>query len=82
MVISNLSQDFNQLIYAIRSIEKYCPWVRHIFIVTNGQIPHWLNQDNTHVSIVDHKDIFQHTKHLPTFNSMAIEGNTKLNLLE
>ena len=47
-------QDFNQLIYAIRSIEMYAPWVRHIFIVTNGQIPKWLNLKNEHVSIVNH----------------------------
>jgi len=66
-------EDFNQLIYAIRSIEIYSPWIRRIYIVTNGQIPFWLNITNPKVKIVTHKQIFQHKDHLPTFNSMAIE---------
>ena len=51
--------DFNQLIYAIRSIEMYAPWVRHIYIVTNGQIPYWLNLNQSYVSVVTHQQIFK-----------------------
>ena len=68
-------EDFNQLVYAMRSIEKYFSWARHIYIVTNGQVPSWLNRNHSRVTLVNHKDIFNHTNHLPTFNSMAIEGN-------
>jgi hypothetical protein len=32
-----------ELRYSLRSVEKHAPWVRNIFIVTNGQIPYWLN---------------------------------------
>ena len=35
--------DMNQMLYSLRSIEMYAPWIRNIFIVTNGQIPYWLN---------------------------------------
>ena len=35
--------DMNQMLYSLRSIEMYAPWIRDIFIVTNGQIPNWLN---------------------------------------
>jgi len=35
--------DMNQMLYSLRSIEMYAPWIRNIFIVTNGQIPNWLN---------------------------------------
>ena len=38
--------------YSLRSIEKYAPWVRKVFIVTNGQIPNWLNLDNPRLHIV------------------------------
>ena len=68
-------EDFNQLLYSIRSVEAYAPWVRHVFIVTNGQIPVWLNTDHPRVTIVPHTKIFKYKSDLPTFNSMAIETN-------
>ena len=35
--------DSGELKYSLRSIEKYAPWVRKIFIVTDDQTPEWLN---------------------------------------
>uniref|UniRef100_A0A672QFB9 N-acetylglucosamine-1-phosphotransferase subunits alpha/beta n=1 Tax=Sinocyclocheilus grahami TaxID=75366 RepID=A0A672QFB9_SINGR len=66
-------EDNEELRYSLRSIEKHAPWVRHIFIITNGQIPSWLNLDNPRVSVVTHQDIFQNQTHLPSFSSPAIE---------
>uniref|UniRef100_A0A9J8BXD4 N-acetylglucosamine-1-phosphotransferase subunits alpha/beta n=1 Tax=Cyprinus carpio carpio TaxID=630221 RepID=A0A9J8BXD4_CYPCA len=66
-------EDNEELRYSLRSIEKHAPWVRHIFIVTNGQIPSWLNLDNPRISVVTHQDLFQNQTHLPTFSSPAIE---------
>ncbi|XP_030635121.1 N-acetylglucosamine-1-phosphotransferase subunits alpha/beta isoform X2 [Chanos chanos] len=66
-------EDNEELRYSLRSVEKHAPWVRHIFIVTNGQIPSWLNLDNPRVTVVTHQDIFQNQSHLPTFSSPAIE---------
>lgn len=66
-------EDNEELRYSLRSIERHAPWVRHIFIVTNGQIPSWLNLDSPRVSIITHQDIFQNVSHLPTFSSPAIE---------
>ncbi|KAG8138257.1 hypothetical protein E2320_004164 [Naja naja] len=68
-------EDNEELRYSLRSIERHAPWVRHIFIITNGQIPSWLNLDNPRVSIVTHQDIFQNVSHLPTFSSPAIESH-------
>ncbi|XP_066490212.1 N-acetylglucosamine-1-phosphotransferase subunits alpha/beta isoform X2 [Tiliqua scincoides] len=68
-------EDNEELRYSLRSIEKHAPWVRHIFIVTNGQIPSWLNLDNPRITIVTHQDIFQNLSHLPTFSSPAIESH-------
>ncbi|KAM8974255.1 N-acetylglucosamine-1-phosphotransferase subunits alpha/beta isoform 2-T2 [Pelodytes ibericus] len=68
-------EDNEELRYSLRSIEKYAPWVRHIFIVTNGQIPSWLNLDNPRVTLISHHDIFLNTSHLPTFSSPAIESH-------
>ncbi|KAM4569157.1 N-acetylglucosamine-1-phosphotransferase subunits alpha/beta [Odontesthes bonariensis] len=66
-------EDNEELRYSLRSVEKHAPWVRHIFIVTNGQIPSWLNLDNPRVTVVTHQDIFLNDSHLPTFSSPAIE---------
>ena len=62
-----------ELKYSLRSIEKYCPWVRNVYLVTDDQIPHWLNYNKNNLKIVDHKDLFCNNSHLPTFNSNVIE---------
>jgi hypothetical protein len=49
------------------------PWLRHIYIVTNGQVPPWLDRAHPRLSIVSHETIFPHRQHLPCFNSHAIE---------
>ncbi|XP_052260463.1 N-acetylglucosamine-1-phosphotransferase subunits alpha/beta-like isoform X1 [Dreissena polymorpha] len=68
-------EDNEELRYSLRSLERFAPWVRHVFIVTNGQLPYWLNLENPHVSIVTHEEIFANESHLPTFSSPAIESN-------
>ncbi|GBN29536.1 N-acetylglucosamine-1-phosphotransferase subunits alpha/beta [Araneus ventricosus] len=65
--------DNEELRYSLRSLEKHAPWVRHVYIITNGQIPYWLNLDNPFVTIVTHEEIFPNKSHLPTFSSPAIE---------
>ncbi|GFR22148.1 hypothetical protein TNCT_294681 [Trichonephila clavata] len=65
--------DNEELRYSLRSLEKHAPWVQHIYIITNGQIPYWLNLDNPLVTIVTHEEIFPNKSHLPTFSSPAIE---------
>uniref|UniRef100_A0A4W4GL23 N-acetylglucosamine-1-phosphotransferase subunits alpha/beta n=1 Tax=Electrophorus electricus TaxID=8005 RepID=A0A4W4GL23_ELEEL len=66
-------EDNEELRYSLRSVERHAPWVRHIFVVTNGQIPSWLNLDNPRITVVTHQEIFQNVSHLPTFSSPAIE---------
>jgi hypothetical protein len=64
----------NELKYSMRSVYMFMEFVRHIYIVTDGQRPEWL-QEHPMVSVVRHSDIFKNQGHLPTFNSMAIEAN-------
>ena len=58
-----------------RSIIKFAPWFNHIYIVTNGQIPIWLNTNQPDISVIPHSKIFRDQKDLPTFQSNAIEVN-------
>jgi len=67
--------DKDELRYSLRSLEMYAPWVRHVYIVTNGQIPNWLDMDNPRMTLVTHEDIFLNKSDLPTFSSPAIESH-------
>jgi hypothetical protein len=70
----------NELRYSLRSLHYYAPWVRRVFLVTDDQVPSWLNVEHPQVTVVSHKEIFGATGRLPTFNSMAIE--TRLHHIE
>lgn len=63
----------NDLKYALRSVEKYAPWVRRIYVLTNCAKPKWLKSDSGKLVWVDHTEVFDESE-LPTFNSHAIEA--------
>ncbi|GAV00247.1 hypothetical protein RvY_11128-5 [Ramazzottius varieornatus] len=68
-------KDNEELRYSLRSLQQYAGWVRRVFIVTNGQIPYWLDLSNPKMRIVSHEEIFRNKSHLPTFSSSAIESH-------
>lgn len=73
---SNLDERFQnreELKYSLRSVEAYADFVRKIFIVTNGQIPDWLDTTNKKIQIVTHNELYPDSSVLPTFNSSSIE---------
>jgi len=49
---ANRYRDNNELKYSLRSLVKYAPWVRRIFIVTANQVPSWLNLADDRVRII------------------------------
>ncbi|UQS83292.1 stealth family protein [Bombilactobacillus thymidiniphilus] len=67
-------RDYGTLKYALRSIERYAPWVNKIFLVTDQQIPTWLCTTNDQLVVVDHQDYIPQ-RFLPTFDSNVIELN-------
>ena len=74
---SNLSrirfQQHDELRYSLRSLAAYAPWIRNVYLVTNGQRPSWLNTACDRLTLVTHQEIFPDPTHLPTFNSFAIQ---------
>lgn len=62
--------SFDELKYSLRSLLTYANWIRKIFIVTDAQVPPWLDVDHPRIHIVDHRDILPG----PVFNSHAIES--------
>ncbi len=74
--------SLGEIYYCIRSIYKFAPFVRKIFIITDEQDPHIETSIGNSASqgreipieIIDHKTIFKgYEEFLPVFNSRAIE---------
>ncbi|MEU2888509.1 stealth family protein [Streptomyces albidoflavus] len=70
----------DELKYSLRSLEAYAPFVRDIYVVTDGQVPSWLDTSVPGIRVVDHREIFADRDALPVFNSHAI--GTQLHHIE
>ncbi|KAL7715246.1 Glycosyltransferase [Entamoeba marina] len=72
-------RDYNTLLYSIRSVYTFAPFIKNYYLVTMNQIPSFINTSSLHYNeytlhLVDHKDIFPDSSVLPVFNSNAIEA--------
>ena len=73
-------EEVNEIEYCIKSIRKFAPYIKTIYVVTDEQTPSFLrkNPDNhefQNIQIVDHKVIFKgYEAYLPTFNCFPIES--------
>ncbi|WP_017587118.1 stealth family protein [Nocardiopsis ganjiahuensis] len=72
--------DHEELRYSLRSLQMYAPFVRNIYVVTDSQVPYWLDAGEPGITVVDHRDIFTDPGVLPVFSSRAIE--TQLHHIE
>ncbi len=65
---------YQMLKYSLRSVEKFAPWIRTIYILTaRPQIPDWLDGNHPKVKVVHHDEIIDE-EYLPTFNYNTIES--------
>ncbi|MCB5164649.1 stealth conserved region 3 domain-containing protein [Streptomyces bambusae] len=64
----------DELRYSLRSLQMFAPWVRTVHIVTDDQVPDWLDIRQPGLEVVSHRDLFPEPSWLPTFNSHAIES--------
>lgn len=53
-VSPNRFADNDELRFSLRSLEMYAPWIRNIYLVTNGQVPYWLNVSHPRIKIIKH----------------------------
>lgn len=75
-------RQVGEINYCVASINRFAPWVRKIFIITDNQNPHveefiqqYFPEKSIPVQIIDHKEVFRgYEQYLPTFNSRAIEA--------
>ncbi|MGN0380222.1 MAG: stealth conserved region 3 domain-containing protein [Butyrivibrio sp.] len=67
-------QNWDNLCYWFRAVEKFMPWAHRIFLVTYGHLPDFLNVEHPKLCIVKHEEYIP-KEYLPTFNSNTIEMN-------
>lgn len=67
-------RDWGNLRYVFRGIDQFLPWINHVFFITNGQKPEWLNLNHPKLRFVTHQD-YMPSEYLPTFSSIPIELN-------
>lgn len=72
--VSGIKRFFNndELKYSLRSLEKNASWINHVFIVTDRQVPEWLNTKYEKVTVIDHSEIIP-KEIIPCFNSDVLE---------
>lgn len=64
--------NLDLLKYSLRSVEKYVPWIRNIYVFTcRPQVPKWFGNTNNRIKLIHHDEII-HNGILPTFNSFCI----------
>ena len=69
---------YGLLRYSLRSLERYFPCVRNVYLLTaRPQVPAWLRRDHPRLRLVHHDEVAE-ARHLPTFNSNAIESHLHL----
>ncbi|MBY0411858.1 MAG: Stealth CR1 domain-containing protein, partial [Burkholderiaceae bacterium] len=65
-------RDNDELRYSLRALERYFPDHGHVYLVTDGQTPSWL-QASSRLTLVDHRDLIAADR-LPIFDSGNIES--------
>ena len=65
-------RDNEELRFSLRALETFFPDHGHVYIVTDGQVPDWL-QPSPQLTLIDHGDLIPEAS-LPTFDSGNIES--------
>ncbi|EOC1298938.1 stealth family protein [Cronobacter dublinensis] len=65
--------NHNEIYYSVRSVLRFMPWVRFIYIVVDGHSLPWAGQI-AQVKLIAHEEIIPR-QYLPTFNSHVIEAH-------
>lgn len=48
---ANRYRDNDELKYSLRSLIKNAPWIHHVYLVTDNQVPSWLNLQSPHITV-------------------------------
>ncbi|MEB0141118.1 MULTISPECIES: Stealth CR1 domain-containing protein [unclassified Undibacterium] len=65
-------RDNGELLYNLRALEKFFPAHGHVYLVSDGQVPAWL-QPSARLTVIDHRDLLPASTG-PVFDSGHIES--------
>jgi len=65
-------RDNGELRFNLRALERFFPEHGHVYVVTDAQVPDWLDA-RSGVTVIDHRDLIPSAA-LPIFNSGHIES--------
>lgn len=65
-------RDRGELRFSLRSLQRHAPWIRKVYLVTNGQVPAWIDQSSPRLAVVRHEDLFRDRGALPASNPDAV----------
>ena len=51
---ANRYRSNGEMRFSLRSLLRYAPWVRRVHILTNGQVPRWLEVSHPRIHLVTH----------------------------
>jgi len=58
---------------AIRSLDKFAPWVRKVYVVTAAGAPAWMTGNHPRLLVVKHEDLFRDRSAPPISDPEAIQ---------
>ena len=67
-------RDWDLLRYWFRGVERFAPWVHHVWFVCDQEPPAWINSNHPKLTIVRHEDYLPE-EYRPAFSSHPIELN-------
>jgi len=74
---ANRWRDNNELRFSLRSLHKYAPWIKKIYILINDntQPPNWLNTTHPKIEVTYVSSMLPNASAFPIFNSNVLELN-------
>ncbi|MFF9317131.1 Stealth CR1 domain-containing protein [Streptomyces sp. NPDC014735] len=67
----------DELRHSLRSLHQFAPWLRTVYLVTDEQVPAWLNTAHPGIVVVHQRDIFTDAS-APFFTECSFRCRTAL----
>ena len=67
-------RDWGTFQYLFRGIEKFAPWVNHIYLVTWDTVPEWLNTEHPKITCIKDRELIPQ-ECVPAFSPNPVEIN-------
>ena len=67
-------RDYGTLKYLLRSIDQNMSWVENIFLITDDQVPNWLDTENKKIKYMHYLSWVKYSVWIPKINHSSKIG--------